>query len=134
MGATWLTGALTLEGFRWDFLANPLVMYVYTFLINAIRAFHATLLLHVGWHFSSLADKGSAEKTHHFTLLDGEMIIDTVPDSQKQERRYLIYDLIVINHVPVIEVGFSLLILFSYRKTSLRKLMFTRIFYIAFTF
>ncbi|KAL5555204.1 hypothetical protein UlMin_037440 [Ulmus minor] len=49
---------------------------------------------------------GSAEKTHHFTLLDGEMIIDTVPDSQKQERRYLIYDLIVINHVPVIERPF----------------------------
>ncbi|PON36910.1 mRNA capping enzyme, bifunctional [Parasponia andersonii] len=49
-----------------------------------------------------------AEKiqTHHFTLLDGEMIIDTLPDSHKQERRYLIYDLIVINQVPVIERPF----------------------------
>jgi len=45
-----------------------------------------------------------AEKTHHFTLLDGEMIIDTLPESQKQERRYLIYDLMAINQVSVIEV------------------------------
>ncbi|XP_024027932.1 mRNA-capping enzyme isoform X1 [Morus notabilis] len=49
---------------------------------------------------------GFAEKTHHFTLLDGEMIIDTLPDSQKQERRYLIYDLMVINQMSVIERPF----------------------------
>ncbi|XP_052172347.1 uncharacterized protein LOC127788268 [Diospyros lotus] len=47
-----------------------------------------------------------AEKTHHFTLLDGEMIIDTLPESQKQERRYLIYDLMAINQVSVIERPF----------------------------
>ncbi|XP_047325534.1 mRNA-capping enzyme-like [Impatiens glandulifera] len=47
-----------------------------------------------------------AERFHHFTLLDGEMIIDTLPDSQKQERRYLIYDLMAINHVSVIERPF----------------------------
>ncbi|GMP51037.1 hypothetical protein CsSME_00017424 [Camellia sinensis var. sinensis] len=47
-----------------------------------------------------------AEKTHHYTLLDGEMIIDTVPDSRKQERRYLIYDLMAINYVSVIERPF----------------------------
>lgn len=41
---------------------------------------------------------------HHFTLLDGEMIIDTMPDSQKQERRYLIYDMMAINQVPIVEV------------------------------
>ncbi|XP_054780528.1 uncharacterized protein LOC129288148 isoform X2 [Prosopis cineraria] len=49
------------------------------------------------------SNDGLAEKTHHYTLLDGEMIIDTLPDSQKQERRYLIYDMIAINHVSVIE-------------------------------
>ncbi|KAG5022647.1 hypothetical protein JHK85_018989 [Glycine max] len=49
---------------------------------------------------------GMAEKTHHFTLLDGEMIIDTLPDSKKQERRYLIYDLMAINGVSVIERPF----------------------------
>lgn len=48
--------------------------------------------------------KGQVEKIHHYTLLDGEMIIDTMPDSQKQERRYLIYDMMAINHVSVIEV------------------------------
>ncbi|GMH26022.1 hypothetical protein Nepgr_027865 [Nepenthes gracilis] len=42
---------------------------------------------------------------HDYTLLDGEMIIDNV-NAQKQERRYLIYDLIAINHVPVIERPF----------------------------
>ncbi|CAL5192252.1 unnamed protein product [Lathyrus oleraceus] len=47
-----------------------------------------------------------AEKTHHFTLLDGEMIIDTLPDSKKQERRYLIYDLMAVNFVSVIERPF----------------------------
>ncbi|KAI8014757.1 mRNA-capping enzyme [Camellia lanceoleosa] len=47
-----------------------------------------------------------AEKTHHYTLLDGEMIIDTVPGSQKQERRYLIYDLMAINYISVIERPF----------------------------
>ncbi|KAG2690772.1 hypothetical protein I3760_09G205100 [Carya illinoinensis] len=49
---------------------------------------------------------GLADKTHHFTLLDGEMIIDTVPDSQKKERRYLIYDMMAINQVSVIELPF----------------------------
>ncbi|GFY83737.1 defective in exine formation protein [Actinidia rufa] len=46
------------------------------------------------------------EKAHHYTLLDGEMIIDTLPDSQKQERRYLIYDLMAINQVSVVERPF----------------------------
>lgn len=53
---------------------------------------------------SCLYHKGIAEKTHHFTLLDGEMIIDTMPDSQKQERRYLIYDMMALNSVSIIEV------------------------------
>ncbi|XP_045833751.1 mRNA-capping enzyme-like isoform X2 [Trifolium pratense] len=51
-------------------------------------------------------NEGLGEKTHHFTLLDGEMVIDTLPDSHKQERRYLIYDLMAINHVSVIERPF----------------------------
>ena len=42
---------------------------------------------------------------HHFTLLDGEMIIDTLPDKQRQERRYLIYDMVAINGQSVVEVG-----------------------------
>ncbi|KAL2923091.1 mRNA-capping enzyme [Bienertia sinuspersici] len=42
---------------------------------------------------------------HHYTLLDGEMIIDTV-SPQKQERRYLIYDLIAINRLSLAERPF----------------------------
>ncbi|KAJ9694894.1 hypothetical protein PVL29_010392 [Vitis rotundifolia] len=53
-----------------------------------------------------ITNDGFVEKTHHFTLLDGEMIIDTMPDSQKQERRYLIYDLMAVNQVSVIERPF----------------------------
>jgi hypothetical protein len=53
--------------------------------------------------------KGPADKMHHFTLLDGEMIIDTMPDSQKQERRYLIYDMMAVNQVSVIEVRFTMI-------------------------
>lgn len=56
----------------------------------------------------SLGSKGLGEKTHHYTLLDGEMVIDTLPDSQKQERRYLIYDMMAINQVSIIEVWFIL--------------------------
>ncbi|KAK7287468.1 hypothetical protein RIF29_00748 [Crotalaria pallida] len=51
-------------------------------------------------------NEGLGEKTHHFTLLDGEMVIDTLPDSHKQERRYLIYDMMAINHVSIIERPF----------------------------
>ncbi|XP_057803453.1 uncharacterized protein LOC131018766 [Salvia miltiorrhiza] len=52
-------------------------------------------------------NEGGAEKTyHHFTLLDGEMVIDTMPDTQKQERRYLVYDMMAINQVSLVERPF----------------------------
>jgi mRNA-capping enzyme len=50
--------------------------------------------------------EGISDKVHHFTLLDGEMIIDTLPDKQKQERRYLIYDMVAINGQSVVERPF----------------------------
>ncbi|MBA0848723.1 hypothetical protein Goshw_006212 [Gossypium schwendimanii] len=53
------------------------------------------------WH-----NKGVGGMSHHLTLLDGEMIIDTLPDSRKQERRYLIYDMMVLNNEPIIERPF----------------------------
>ncbi|KAK4281148.1 hypothetical protein QN277_012673 [Acacia crassicarpa] len=49
---------------------------------------------------------GTPERNHHYTLLDGEMIIDMDPHTQKQERRYLIYDLMAINQVSVTELPF----------------------------
>ncbi|KAL9263194.1 mRNA-capping enzyme-like protein, partial [Drosera capensis] len=42
---------------------------------------------------------------HHYTLLDGEMIIDKV-DDKEQARRYLIYDLLALNRTPVTELPF----------------------------
>eukprot|EP00262_Sarcandra_glabra_P008365 TRINITY_DN2186_c0_g4_i1.p1 TRINITY_DN2186_c0_g4~~TRINITY_DN2186_c0_g4_i1.p1 ORF type:complete len:618 (-),score=92.15 TRINITY_DN2186_c0_g4_i1:387-2063(-) len=50
--------------------------------------------------------EGLNEKTHNLTLLDGEMVIDTVPTTNKQERRYLIYDLVALNTQSVIERPF----------------------------
>ncbi|CAN1828046.1 mRNA-capping enzyme [Linum perenne] len=47
------------------------------------------------------------DETHSFTLLDGEMVIDTLPDNW-QVRRYLVYDLMAINHdESVVERPFS---------------------------
>ncbi|EPS57307.1 hypothetical protein M569_17512, partial [Genlisea aurea] len=44
---------------------------------------------------------------HHYTLLDGEMVIDTMPDSKKQERRYLIYDMMALNQISIVERPFN---------------------------
>ncbi|KAL9230803.1 hypothetical protein vseg_006106 [Gypsophila vaccaria] len=41
---------------------------------------------------------------HHCTLLDGEMVIDSV--NGKQERRYLIYDMIAINGESIVQRPF----------------------------
>ncbi|KAL3517846.1 hypothetical protein ACH5RR_020435 [Cinchona calisaya] len=50
--------------------------------------------------------RGLAKKTHHFTLLDGEMIIDTLPGSKEQIRRYLIYDMMAISSISIVEQPF----------------------------
>ncbi|CAA2938459.1 mRNA-capping enzyme-like [Olea europaea subsp. europaea] len=55
----------------------------------------------------STSPSGLAEKVHHFTLLDGEMILDTLPDSLKKERRHLIYDMMAINQVSIVECPFN---------------------------
>nr|KJB17011.1 hypothetical protein B456_002G260900 [Gossypium raimondii] len=57
----------------------------------------------VQMRFPCRHNKGVGGMSHHLTLLDGEMIIDTLPDSRKQERRYLIYDMMVLNNEPIIE-------------------------------
>ncbi|PWA98824.1 mRNA capping enzyme, bifunctional [Artemisia annua] len=53
------------------------------------------------------ANEDAAGKTHNYTLLDGEMVIDTDPSTDKQERRYLIYDLIAINTISLVDQPFS---------------------------
>ncbi|KAL1194070.1 hypothetical protein V5N11_004115 [Cardamine amara subsp. amara] len=53
--------------------------------------------------------QGNFNKVHHYTLLDGEMIIDNPKDEQGQarrRRRYLVYDLVAINGESVIERPF----------------------------
>lgn len=48
-------------------------------------------------------------KVHHYTLLDGEMVIDTFEEGGRrcQARRYLVYDLVAINGQSVAERPFS---------------------------
>lgn len=47
--------------------------------------------------------QGSLGGTHHLTLLDGEMVIDKLP-SGEFKRRYLVYDLIMLNQKPLAKV------------------------------
>lgn len=46
----------------------------------------------------------SCKGFHSGTLIDGEMIIDKIPDAGLK-RRYLAYDLVALNHHSVIKVG-----------------------------
>lgn len=50
--------------------------------------------------------KNMNEGFHNYTLLDGEMIIDKLPDSGLK-RRYLIYDLVALNSRSVVKLPFS---------------------------
>ncbi|THU60162.1 hypothetical protein C4D60_Mb07t09720 [Musa balbisiana] len=50
--------------------------------------------------------KNPAEGFHSGTLIDGEMIIDKIPDAGLK-RRYLAYDLVALNHHSVIKLPFS---------------------------
>uniref|UniRef100_A0A1J3K656 mRNA guanylyltransferase n=1 Tax=Noccaea caerulescens TaxID=107243 RepID=A0A1J3K656_NOCCA len=50
---------------------------------------------------------GSSHKVHHYTLLDGEMVIDNAMNEGQARRRYLIYDMVAINGESVVERTFS---------------------------
>ncbi|KFK40498.1 hypothetical protein AALP_AA2G003400 [Arabis alpina] len=50
---------------------------------------------------------GISDKVHHYTLLDGEMVIDNAESEKGQaRRRYLVYDMVAINGESVIERTF----------------------------
>ena len=53
--------------------------------------------MHVGHPFDT--------PTHHFTLLDGDMVVDKIAEG-KYQRRYLVYDIMVLKGVSVIEKPF----------------------------
>lgn len=44
---------------------------------------------------------------HHFTLLDGEMVVDEDPATGAKRRRYLVYDLIVLQGVSTVKWPFK---------------------------
>ena len=44
-----------------------------------------------------LPHKKFGTSVHHCTLMDGEMVVDTDPQTKKETRRYLAYDLMAIN-------------------------------------
>ncbi|VVA96156.1 unnamed protein product [Arabis nemorensis] len=51
--------------------------------------------------------KGISDKVHHYTLLDGEMVIDNTEGEKGQaRRRYLVYDMVAINGESVAERTF----------------------------
>ena len=45
----------------------------------------------------SVAAQKFGTSVHHCTLMDGEMVVDTDPQTKKETRRYLAYDLMAIN-------------------------------------
>lgn len=50
--------------------------------------------------------KDALAPTHHLTLMDGEMVIDKLPDGQLK-RRYLVYDLMMVNHQTISKLPFN---------------------------
>lgn len=50
--------------------------------------------------------KHALSKTHNLTLLDGEMVIDLIPETQQQKRRYLIYDIMMLNQKSLVQLPF----------------------------
>lgn len=44
---------------------------------------------------------------HHYTLLDGEMVVDTDGKVGTQRRRYLAYDCLALNSQAVVQRSFA---------------------------
>ncbi|KAI3861270.1 hypothetical protein MKX03_017401 [Papaver bracteatum] len=63
--------------------------------------------LRVQMRFPRLTQENGRGTTHNLTLLDGEMVIDTDPETHEQERRYLVFDVMSINGSSVIECPFG---------------------------
>ncbi|XP_026380591.1 mRNA-capping enzyme-like [Papaver somniferum] len=54
-----------------------------------------------------LTQENGRGTTHDLTLLDGEMVIDTDPETNEQKRKYLAFDLMAINGKSVTECPFG---------------------------
>ncbi|KAL2612317.1 hypothetical protein R1flu_024009 [Riccia fluitans] len=57
--------------------------------------------------FPTRSNSEKKPEFHHLTLLDGEMVIDTLPGSNVQSRRYLAYDLMILNSASLVKQPFS---------------------------
>jgi len=50
---------------------------------------------------------GNSMGPHHMTLLDGEMVVDEDMETGKQMRRFLVYDIMMLNERPVVHETFG---------------------------
>lgn len=51
---------------------------------------------------AALVGKDGMLKAHHLTLLDGEMLVDKDQITEQRTRRFLAYDLIVVNGASLV--------------------------------
>ena len=65
-------------------------------------------LSHAKWSFFTLRmRKGLLDAPHHITLLDGEMVVDEDIVTVQRKRRYLAYDLMLLNGKSIIDLPFK---------------------------
>ena len=73
-------------------------MHIYTmYIVMFLHLTECSVSLHT-------VQKNALSETHHMTLLDGEMVIDVVPETQQRTRRYLIYDIMMLNQESLVQV------------------------------
>lgn len=84
-----------LFSFLYLYFSNML-LWAMPFIINEKICFHEK-------NQHNLMDASLLQgSSHNFTLIDGEMVIDKL--CTKFERRYLAYDLMMVNGVSIVEV------------------------------
>ncbi|PSC72146.1 mRNA-capping enzyme isoform X1 [Micractinium conductrix] len=47
--------------------------------------------------------KAPTGPAHHWTVLDGEMVVDDIMEEDRQERRFLAYDMVMLNGQPIVD-------------------------------
>jgi hypothetical protein len=51
-----------------------------------------------------VADNKAKKMLHHWTLLDGELVIDTYTKGGKKEMVYLVYDILLCNRIRTVDL------------------------------
>lgn len=83
---------------------------------------------------SSIAPTYNNARRYYDTILDGEMIVDYCPDNKHYIRRYLIYDIILLNDQNMMNYGFHqryeiLKKFLSIRKIEKQKIIYNESYY-----